>query len=299
MLDFSKLPEDVVATIPQDLSNDPSLANFNTIGDLVKGHVELSKKPVEWTSGLDEGQKTLLTAKGWKTPADILKSYSDIEKYMGHDKIAMPRKGADGKYEPGELERVLNTLGVPTDAKNYKTSAEFKLPDGVSLDATQLEAFKVGAQKQGFLPHQFSFVMDQLSAMLTKGAKDREEANNKSFNEASLGLRSKWGVAYDDKMKLANRVLNTFGDKTKGSEIVSKYGNDPYIVEILANIGESLSEEGLSKVGISGDLLTPDAAQMEINKIKADPKHAYFNASHPEHKFWVDKMEELYRMTGK
>jgi len=295
------LPQEVLDSIPQEAMNDPSMVGYNNFGDLIKGHNEHAKKAgqaPEWTSGLDDAQKTLLQTKGWKTPGDVFKSYSDIEKYMGHDKIAAPRKNADGSYAEGELDRVLAALGVPADAKDYQTSKEFKLPEGLNLSAEWVEGFKAEAKKAGMLPHQFAFVMDKLANTLNTGKQQQVEAKDKANADASMSLKVKWGAAYEQNLALANKVLNTFGDKAKGSELAAKYGNDPLIVEILAKIGENLSEEGLEKVGISGNLLTPDAAQMEINKVLADTKHPYVDAGHPEHNYWVKRMEELYKMTG-
>lgn len=295
------LPQEVRDSIAQEEFDNPAMAGYNSIGDLVKGHNAHAAKaatPPDWTSGLDEGQKTLLTTKGWKVPGDVFKSYSDIEKYMGHDKIPAPRKNADGTWAEGELDRVLGVLGVPKEAKDYKTSEGFKLPEGMNLSAEWVEGFKAEAQKAGMLPHQFSFVMDKLAQTLTSGQQQQMEGKDKANAEAALALKVKWGAAYTQNLALANKVLNTFGDKAKGSEIAAKYGNDPIIVEMLAKVGESLSEEGLEKLGIGGSLLSPDAAAMEIQKILADPKHPYVIAEHPEHKYWVDRMTELNRMKG-
>jgi len=301
MLSLEGLPQEVIDSVSQEELNNPAMAGYNNIGELIKGHNAHATKaatPPEWTSGLDEGQKTLLDTKGWKTPGDLMKSYTDIEKYMGHDKIPAPRKNTDGSYAEGELDRVLTALGVPNDAKDYKTSEGFKLPEGMNLSGEWVEGFKAEAKKAGMLPHQFGFVMDKLAQTLTAGSQQQIDTKNKANTDAAMALRVKWGTAYDQNLALANKVLNTFGDKSKGTELAGKYGNDPVIVEMLAKIGENLSEEGLDKVGISGTLLTPDAAAMEINKIKATPDHPYLNAEHPEHKYWVDRMAELYRMAG-
>jgi len=251
----------------------------------------------DWTTSLPDDHKALVKVKGWKNPADTIKGYSELEKLVGHEKIAMPKKDKDGNYEPGEFERVMTQLGLPKDAKEYKTSKDFKLPDGIEINP-QLEAeFKARAHKKGFLPAHYEFMMDELAGMLTRGTQAHKEAQEKAFNESVLNLRGKYGLAYDQKAKLANRVLSTFADPVKSAEIVKKYGNNPEIIELMVNIGENLSEESLVKVNMSGVNLSPQEAKLEITKIRETHLTELMDASHPQHQYWVDKIDALTRMS--
>jgi hypothetical protein len=220
----------------------------------------------------------------------------DTERYMGSEKIPVPRKDKNGNYEKGELERVMSVLGLPKTPDEYKTSEKFALPEGVEIDAQMLKDFQVRAHQAGFLPHQYAFMMDELANILAKGEEQKAADSEKAYNEAALALRTKFGATYAQKEKLANNVLRTFSDKTKGAEIIEKYGNDPLIIELLANIGDNLSEDALTKIGVAGGLLTPEAAAEEIKKIRADLNHPYFKAEHPDHQYWINRMNELYKM---
>lgn len=300
---LESLPEEVRSTIPQDIAQDPAFANINTIGDLMKGYKEKSSAPApapaDWTSGLSEDQKAILQVKGWKTPADTIKSYAELEKHMGTDKVPLPRKDKNGNYEKGELERYLTAIGLPKDPTGYQLPKDFKMPEGVEIDPRLMADFSAKAHKEGLLPHQFNFVMQELSGILQKGKDLQAEQNTKAHNDAALALRTKWGMAYDQKARMANRVLHGFsGDKNKMQEIVSKFGNDPALIELLANVGENMSEDALSQAGMVGQLLDPAAADAEIKKIMADKNNPYWNSTHPDHQYWVNKMGELYKMKG-
>ena len=273
------------------------LANFKSMDEFMTGYKPKSQG--DWTTSLDADHKALVGVKGWKTPGDAIKSYSEIEKLVGHEKIAMPKKDKDGNYEPGEFERVMTQLGMPKDAKEYKTSANFKLPEGVNIDPKLETEFKARARAAGLLPGQYAFMMDELSGMLTRGGQSMKEAQEKNFNESVLNLRTKWGSAYDSKAQLANRVLSTFADQNKAAEIVKKYGNNPEIIEILANVGENLSEESLVKVGMSGTSMSPEEANIQIMKVREERKKELNDASHPAHKYWLDRLDELYRFALK
>jgi hypothetical protein len=271
------------------------LKGFKSVDEFMTGF-KPKGQPVDWVSTLPEEQKSLVGIKGWKTPADTIKGYSELEKLVGHEKIAMPQKDNSGNYLPGEFERVMTQLGLPKDPKEYKTSSNFKLPEGFAINP-QLEAeFKLRAQKAGVLPSHYAFMMDELSGMLTRGAVAQKEANEKAFNEATLNLRGKWGVTYDERAKLANNVLKNFAPNGKAEEVIKKYGNDPLIIELMAEIGGNLSEESLAKTNMSGTLLSPDAAKAEIAKIRSDRQKELLDAGHPQHDYWIKRLDELYKM---
>lgn len=273
------------------------LAGYKTYDEFLSGYKPKSQG--DWTTSLDPEHKALIGIKGWKTPGDAIKSYSEIEKLVGHEKIAMPKKDVQGNYEPGEFERVMTQLGLPKDPKEYKPSANFKLPEGIEINPQLETEFKARAKAAGLLPKQYAFMMDELSGMLTRGTQAHKEAQEKNFNESVLNLRVKWGSAYDEKSRLANKVLQTFGDQTKIADIVKKYGNNPEIIEVLANIGENLSEESLTKVGMAGVSMSPEEARIQIMKVREERNKELMDAGNPQHKYWVDKLDELYRFAAK
>ena len=274
------------------------IAGYKSFDEFLSGYKPKAATP-DWTSSLEPEHKTLLSIKGWKTPVDVVKSYSELEKLLSHDRIPLPRKNQDGSWEKGELERVMGALGLPKDPKDYKTSVNFKLPEGVALNEKTFEDFKAEAHKQGFLPHQYAFVMDKLAGILHQGIEAKKQADTKAFNEAALALRGKWGLAYDEKTKMANNILRNFAtDPKQADTLAQRYANDPVLIELLANVGGNLSEEALTRTNMSGVLLDPTAAQMEINKIRAERGKELTDNSHPQHQYWVDKLSELYRMLG-
>ena len=274
------------------------IANYKTFDEFLSGYKP--KQAGDWTSSLEAGHRELVNVKGWKTPGEILKGYSELEKLVGHEKIPMPRKDKDGNYEPGEIDRVMAQLGKPKEAKDYAISKDFKIPEGAPpITDESLGEFKEKAHKLGLLPYQFAGILNYFGEFLGKGAEANRIANEKAHNEAALNLKSKYGSTYDEKIRMANIVLKNFAmDKAQGEAISKKYGNDPIIIGILANVGENLSEEVLTRAGMSGTLLTPEAANLEIKKIKTDPNHPYMKADHPDHQYWVDKMTELYKMAS-
>lgn len=253
---------------------------------------------VDWVGSLPADHQSVVKIKGWKTPSDAIKSYGELEKLVGHDKIAAPKKDAKGNYLPGEFDRVMTQLGRPKDAKEYKESESFKLPDGMVLDQKFMDEFKAEAHKAGLLPSQYAFVMDQLAKTIQQGTQLQTEQTQKKHNEAVVNLRTRWGQAYESKVKLANDMLANFTNKETAVEVIKKYGDDPAIIELLGNIGANFSEDTLMRNNMAVTMLTPDQARQEIQKVRSDNHVALMDNMHPQHKYWVDKLDELYRMAN-
>uniref|UniRef100_A0A6M3LLM7 Putative capsid assembly protein n=1 Tax=viral metagenome TaxID=1070528 RepID=A0A6M3LLM7_9ZZZZ len=293
------------------LSNE-EIAKFDSFDNFLKGHGGIVKdkltaaevrakeledkvKSSDAIGALSEDQKAVMTTKGWKTIGDAITSYSELEKLVGHEKIAMPKVDKEGNYLPGEFERVMKQLGLPGTANEYKVAQDFKLPEGIHLKPELMTAFNEKAHKAGLLPSQYQFVMGELANIINQGTVDQKEKNIKDFNEAMLNLRTIWGSEYDHKVKLANNVLRLFTDNTaEGELLVSKYGTNPEIIKLLGTVGSQLSEEAISRTGMHGAFLSPASAQSEIKRIQAMP--AYFDKMHTEHSYWVDRVLQLNRM---
>jgi hypothetical protein len=275
------------------------LAGFKSFDEFLSGY-KPKTQPVDWTSTLDADHKALVGVKGWKTPQDAIKSYKELEHLVPAEKIAMPFKDKEGNFNQADFERVMTQLGRPKDPKEYKTSTNFKLPEGMKIDPQLQADFNAKLHKAGFLPHQYALVMDELGLMLDRGTKAEKEAEERDFNESTLNLMNKWGSsAYAQRAKLANNVLATFSDKTKTAEIIKKYGNNPEIIELLSNIGGSLSEESLVKVNMSGISLSPAEAKAQIAQIRSEHIKELMDENDPQHKYFVDKIDELTRVSLK
>ena len=100
-------------------------------------------------------------------------------------------------------------------------------------------------------------------------------------------------------MKVVQAMLKQFAPQETADAIVKKFGNDPDLARLFDSIGSKLSEDAIDMNGMKGTLMTPQEAEVEIKKIYSDAKHPYFVAGHPDHKFWVDKVQELHEMALK
>lgn len=113
-----------------------------------------------WLASLPDDLRGVAEHKGWKEPADALRSYRHLEEYMGADKagrgMVLPKDGEDAEG----YERIYKALGRPDEAGGYELNSLFgedavdqKVLDGMSTamheaGLNKAQAHKVGAAYQ-------------------------------------------------------------------------------------------------------------------------------------------------------
>ncbi len=73
----------------------------------------------DWTASLPDDLRGVAEAKGWKEPADALRSYAHLESVFGADKagrtLLMPKSGEDAEA----LDKIYSALGRPEKPDEY------------------------------------------------------------------------------------------------------------------------------------------------------------------------------------
>lgn len=230
-----------------------------------------------------------------KSGEDVAKSYIELSSKIGAKGLIVPGENASEQ----EVSDYHKALGRPDLAAGYN----LQLPEGahkgvISTPEGQKE-FKEECFKNGLSAKQaeglYGWYTNKLSNTLTQN----DEKQTADKNTAETELRSKWGMVYDNKVALAQNVLSKFGGDKMQSLIDSGVGNNPVLIEMLANIGDKLSEDVLGPNGKSSTgALTPEAAQAKINEIRNNPNSPYNAGDHPMHKEAVEEMTALYRQLG-
>lgn len=257
-------------------------------------------KPIDFKGSLPEEYRADPAADKFKNTGELFKSYKELEKLVGLEKIPLPKKDKDGNYDPEGMRQVALRLGMPKDPAGYQFEKKVKIPDGLKADETAIGNLKGLYHKLGLLPHQAEgvtqFMMDTLGRAQTeqgkKGTVDRQTAEN--------GLRAEWGAKFDQNINLARKAMKAFTDEADQSYIDQGIGNDPKLIKIFAKIGESMSEDQIDKGTMLDETLTPAQAAAEISDIrnnKANPMHAVLmNQLHPEHGKVLERLADLYKM---
>jgi len=246
--------------IPAELAQDPSLASIKDFPSLVKGYIS-------------------------------------AQSMIGAEKIALPA----GKNDTPEYwSQVFDKLGRPKDPDGYqvKLPAKEKIPEGIEINEERLKGFKTLAHEVGLLPGQVQKLIDWHMGEVLKDYQGFTAGAEKAYEAGVAAMRERFGAKADEMVDVANRVLKTFGGSPEEiSLIAEKYGNDPLITGLLAQIGVSMRESSLVRgERPSFDLNANDAKlrKQDILSNKQNPlNEAYFNKRHPRHEEAVKEVMRL------
>lgn len=251
----------------------------------------------DWTAALDPDLRGLVQTKGWKGPADAIKSYTNLEKTLGADKIPIPGKDA----KPEDWDTVYNKLGRPESADKYDLG-DFKPPEGLPWSADVQSAMLKEMHAAGLSNKQARHILAKYAEM--QGAQ-WTEINGKlaqSVEAATVALKKEWGSAYDAKVDVANRAFKfAAGDQLEAFRQIkladgTYLGDNPIVVRAFAKLGEAMGEDTLKGQGGRRMSLTPEEAKAEIARMEGDKETAAKMAdkNHPEYAALNAKRNALY-----
>lgn len=222
-------------TLPEDIRGDAAFRDIKDLDGLARGYV---------------GQAKLIGI-----PRDRL--------------LALPADPADD----AAMAPVYDRLGRPekADAYQFKTDA---LPEGVTIDEPTVGWFRDTAHKLGLSQRQAGALFEAWNAHAGGVLKTARDGDAASHEQAIGALRGEWGDAFDDKLALAKQALGHYGG-AKAEAIAQRYGSDPELARIFAEVGKVLVEAkvigGGAGTGTAGTRLAPVEAQQEINTLYGDP----------------------------
>ena len=254
-----------------------------TEGSVLTGNPEGSVST--WTDGLDDYKETIET-KGWQSNADVLKSYVNLEKQVGADKVVLPSVDTDLSEWEG-----WSKLGTPEKAEDYQLSA----PEGFEGYNQDLSDWFREAAHDAKMPASQAqrlhdkFVEHHISQM-EEAIKLQTEQSEKWTSE----LKKEYGTAFDERVSAARKAIRTFGsDELMQALNQSGLGDHPAFVRAFAKIGMELGTGPQMKDAETSGAFgtTPEMAKEEIAKIRAH--EGLLDPSHAEHKVLNEKLTRL------
>ena len=246
---------------------------------------------VDWSAAFEPDTKAMVATKGWRGPEDALKSYANLERLIGGDKIALPSSDAP----PEAWDAVYAKLGRPERAEDYALVK----PEGFAGYSDELAAgFKQAAHSAGLSDRQAKALHDFYVSQAANRAAEEAERADAASEELTGELRAKWGPQFDAKVALARRAARAFAPGEALDALESSL-EAPALLSLFARIGEAMGEDRL--IGDGGALMAlgPESARAEIAKIEGqmiDPRSPLMDRSHPEHDTLVARRSALYRV---
>lgn len=234
--------------------------------------------PVELRS-----EKSLETIKDIPT---LVKNYVESQKYIGAA-IKLPGE----KATPEEVKAFQKKLGVPEKVEEYGVKRPI-LPEYAGWTDELHGQIINAAHAAGLTKSQASKLVDGLSQVVLSQAVDPV----KLLEENKAALQAEWGDNFERNLILSSRGAEHLG----GQELLEALqrtgaGMDPVVVKAFHKLGAGLLEQGLIK-NEETKLETIQDAEAKIKSIKADAKHPYWDASHPNHADAVNEYRRLLQL---
>jgi len=220
-----------------------------------------------WSATFDEGTQAYVSAKGWQSPADLLTSYRNLEKFAGGSKNLLELPGVDA--EDSAWEQVFNKLGRPESPDQYG----LQVPEGASPELT--EWFKGTAHKLGLTAKQAQALYQEWNGM-SGSLQEKMQAQMAQQSEQAIdSLKQEWGQQFDSMVDSGKRAVRALGlDEGKLSDMESKLGTAE-MLKLFATLGQKMGEDsfaGGERSGSGSFGLTPAAAKQQISDLRSDQR---------------------------
>jgi hypothetical protein len=188
--------------------------------------------------------------KGWSAPADIVQGYRNLEKLVGNEKVPLPK----GEHDTEGWDRVFTALGRPSTPDAYRledadTAAKFH---ELGLNTRQAEA-----------------ISGWLGESRDRAAKTAaEEAAAKRLAELGA-VRSEWGIAYEENLRLSERAVKEYALSEHASKIEAAMGTANWL-KLTAQLGRGLGEHAFATGGAPQFGMTKEEAVEQIGALTRD-----------------------------
>ncbi len=242
-------------------------------------------QPNAWNAGFDEETSAYVQNKGWQSPADILSSYRNLEKFAGGSKNLIEMPGMDA--DETALNNFFNKLGRPEAPDKYG----LKAPEGA--DPELVNWFKANAHKAGLTDKQAASLFDAWNGMSGERMQAMQQQMREQSEREITELKKEWGQGYDSQIDAGRRAAAALGyDEAKLGAIEDKLGTAE-MLRLFATLGSKMGEdsfEGGDRTGTSFGV-TPAAAKQQIADLKMDKNfmNEYLNGN-PDA---INKMKRL------
>lgn len=225
---------------------------------------------------------------------EMVKQFVNQRKAIGKNKVAVPNE----KSSESEWDAFYTSIGRPKSSDDYTTPETPKemgdiYNDG-AMKAAKDFAFKIGATQKQFNDF-IAFDVATKQALMAENEEIEAKETRIAKENAEKELRTEFGMAFDERMHAANRIITEgITKESERVEFIENYGNDVKVIRLLSNIGARMSEH----TALIGELTqkVPTEIQGRINEIQNNKDYTNRNSSmsEQERQALTDELNQLY-----
>jgi hypothetical protein len=261
-----------------------------------------------WYEGLPTDKYAYIQNKGWQSPADVLESYTNIEKTLGLPAdaradalLVAPKADAPEEARTAFLEKATKGF-VPETPEGY--GFDKLVPDGVEPPPILSEA-AAAAHAAGLpAPLASKFIGQMLEA-----DKKAEAAFDAQSVTDLKDLAAEYGDKFDDNMELGRRALRAAKEQAGlGDEAIPQIERaigTKAMLKLFATFGKNMTElpapDGTKSADGAAQFQTsPAAARAKIEALKQDSAFMarYLSPNPGMKQKAIDEMEALQKIAA-
>lgn len=224
-----------------------------------------SSTPSEWTAGLNEDVLGYVNNKGWKTPADVVDGYRNLEKLRGVPADRLLKLPDFNTADKVELDQYYSKLGRPMDASKY----QLDMPEG--SDEGFANWAKSSFYDEGLSDKQAMGLSKRWNEYVAQTQQQQQEQMAAASRQQDANLRSEWGQAYEQEIGVAKHAAKALG---MSAEMIDKLQNSlgyDGVMKLMNNIGKRIGEDKFASGEASGGgAMTPAGAKARIQQLQQD-----------------------------
>lgn len=220
---------------------------------------------------------------------DLGRSYLNLEKLLGREKVPVP---VDESDEEG-WNRWYAATGRPEKPDEYEFERP-DLPQDLPYDEESEKAFREWAHINGLNKKQAKNLYD--AYVKTQVDRHAEYHNLQKQSRAKIegDLRREYGNQYEGKVALAKSAIQSFTDPDYRQFLdESGLGNDPRMIRAWIRVGEKMNGESKLK-GAPQQQAQPQDLDRAIAEFRDKYKDALFDKNHVNHDIRVKEYNRLF-----
>lgn len=214
----------------------------------------------DWAKGWDPEELGAIQKKGWRDPREMFKSYRELERTLGQDKIPLPKEDA----APEDWDKVYAKLGRPDKPDQYVA------PKGA--DADMFKTLAPELHTAGLTQKQVDKITEGYNRYLQAQVDKQQTAWIDDQNAAQAKLEREWGTKTPAEIEHNRRAMRALGISVEDATAYMRSGSEKFL-RLLNMAGHMIAEDNSGDItsdDVLGFGLTPNRAAAELAELKAN-----------------------------
>ena len=242
-------------------------------------------------AGIPEELRADRTLKTTRNLSGLASQLVNAQKMIGKhaDMVVVPTE----KSTQSEWDEYFKAGGRPDTPDEYAITHLEELGE---VDTAMETAFKNLAHSEGLRPSTVQKLIEMDDNRMMAMRQQMEEAKIAEVAAAEDALKKKWGSAYEERLHLANRMIQENVSEENKEVLLDSIGNNPHVADFLANIAKKFVEHKIITADV--DTPTPVEAHAQIETLRNIPGYItgeLANTSPARYKQITQEIAKLYQ----